>query len=140
SRDVPQPEGTSKEENEQLEAQLEALEAELEALERRVYHHGSFSEYLFADGQTYKTPRQRDIEELEGIIKELEQEIEKRERAGRDGNPQEGSASGGQMQNGGTKQGRKSNNLNSPTGKYLFRSPAGKGTIVVCFFHGHSTG
>ncbi len=140
SRDVPQPEGTSKEENEQLEAQLEALEAELEALERRVYHHGSSSEYLFADGQTYKTPRQRDIEELEGKIEELEQEIEKRERAGREANPQNGNTSGGQMQNGGTQQGRKANNLNSPTGKYLFRSPSGKGTIVVCFLHGQSTG
>jgi hypothetical protein len=31
------------------------------------------------------------------------------------------------------------NDLNSTTGKYLFRPPSGQGTIVVCFFHGQST-
>ncbi|HYU74409.1 MAG TPA: hypothetical protein VEL31_17200, partial [Ktedonobacteraceae bacterium] len=78
TKDVPRPEMTpseekSWEEREQLEEELEQLEAEVEWLERVSRHQSPFSQLRGSDGQPYKTPGQRDLEELE-------QEIERRER------------------------------------------------------------
>jgi archaellum component FlaC len=128
AKDVPHPEGTSRDEIEKLEAQLEMFEAELEALERSIPHRDQ------KNGQAYTPPRIRDIEELEEKIEELEREIEKREQGRGDNNSQAGNASNGQGQ-----PGHSMKDLNSTTGKYLFNAPSGQGTIVVCFFHGQSS-
>ena len=113
------------EELEQLEEELERIKAEAALLERvRV----PFSSLLTSNDQPYKTPGQRDLEELEARVKELEGEIKKRQRilsqhnntSTEDGpESEEGRVSG----------------LNSTVGKYFFASHTGQGTLATCFFH-----
>ncbi len=126
TKDVPRPEMTpseekSWEEREQLEEELEQLEAEVEWLERVSRHQSPFSQLRGSDGQPYKTPGQRDLEELE-------QEIERRERLLLQ---YEGTVS----ENEPTDRGRSSSSLNSSVGKYLFASSTGQGTLAACCFN-----
>lgn len=93
------------------EEELERREAELEAFERAGRRGG-------------------DIEECEKKIEELERQIEQRERAIHDANQQDGN-----VQPGGIKQ-----DINSTIGKYIFRSPSGNGSLVMCFFHSENAG
>lgn len=111
SSDVLHPPNPDCAEIEILEEELERREAELEALER--------------SGR-----RGSDVEEREKNIEELERQIEQREQAIRNANEQ----------NGNTQQDDIKPDLNSTIGKYIFRSPSGNGSLVMCFFHGENAG
>ena len=124
TKDVPRPELTppeekSWEEREQLEEELEQLEAEVEWLERISRRQSPFSRLRGSDDQLYKTPTQRDLEELE-------QAIERCKRLLQSGDTTAGDES--------ASEGRSSNPLHSPVGKYLFASSTGHGTLAVCCF------
>ncbi len=125
TKDVPRPELTppeekSWEEREQLEEELEQLEAEVEWLERISRRQSPFSRLRSSDDQLYKTPVQRDLEELE-------QAIERCKRLLQSGDTTAGDES--------ASEGRSSNPLHSPVGKYLFASSTGHGTLAVCCFN-----
>ncbi len=111
SSDVLHPPNPDCAEIEILEEELERREAELEALER--------------SGR-----RGSDVEEREKNIEELERQIEQREQTIRNANEQ----------NGNTQRGGIKPDLNSTIGKYIFRSPSGNGSLVMCFFHGENAG
>jgi hypothetical protein len=130
TKDVPRPERTPAddkllEELEQLEEELERMEALAELL-KRVQAPSSWLRN--ANGEPYKTPGQRDLEELEARIEALEREIEQRERiiGQQDDITQEKTPESGELPVRG---------LNSSRGKYLFAPPSGQGTLAVCFFH-----
>ncbi len=127
-KDVPHPEEPSSRELEQLEVELEYLEAEVEILERVTRNRTLFTQVHINDGQPYKTPAERDREELEARIALLEQEIGQREQAVR----QYDNAPTG---NGGDDREPPRRGLNSPVGKYLFAPASGQGTLAMCFFH-----
>lgn len=130
TKDVPHPvrspqEDQSWKELEQLEEELERIQAEAVLLGRV---RMPFSSLLTSHGQPYKTPGQRDLEELETRIKDLESEIKERERLlhQRD----KSSTDDGPDHDGSLVRG-----LNSTVGKYLFAHPSGQGVLAVCFFH-----
>ncbi len=114
----PSPEEKSREERERLEEELEQLEAEVAWLEHIFRPQSPFSG--LRGSEPYKTPGQRDLEELE-------QEIERRKRLLQS----DGTVSGDEAASGE----RPSNALNSPVGKYFFASSTGHGTLGVCCFN-----
>src|SRR5260221_12142989 len=87
-----------------------------------------FSSLLTSHGQPSKTPGQRDLEELETRIIDLESEIKERDRLL---NQRDNSS----MDAGPDHDGTLGRGLNSTVGMYLFAHLSGQGMLALCFFH-----